>query len=164
MYCRSTVFFSFLLGVCSFPAVAEAVSHKPDPWERQVVAACLILEAASEGPLGMTAVANVIENRAKSNPRAVYGVVKRPYAFSSMNSATTGKTGRRGFADHVRRASRDPEWRNALKIVDRLYNGTLTDLTGGATHFSLKGEYVAWMKDMRVTAIIGSHRFFAERS
>ncbi|MBL4575229.1 MAG: cell wall hydrolase [Opitutaceae bacterium] len=155
---------SFLFGACSLTAGAKAGSYQPDSWERQVVAACLILEAASEGPFGMTAVANVIENRAKGNPARFYGVVKRPYAFSALNEATTGRTGQRGYADHVRKASRDPEWKNALKIVDKLYAGHLTDLTKGATHYSLKGEYVSWMKEVRVTAIIGAHRFYAERS
>jgi len=144
--------------VLSSTSVVSA-SYTPDPWERQIVAACLILEAADQGEIGMTAVANVIANRADGNARKFYREVKRPYAFSSLNRATTGKTGNRGFADHVRRASRDHHWRVALRIVDKLYAGTLQDLTNGATHFSLKNEYVAWMKDMKLTAVIGDHKF-----
>lgn len=139
-----------------------AQGYTPDPWERQIVAACLILEASDQGEQGMTAVANVMQNRAGGNPQQVFKEVKRPYAFSSLNGATTGKTGNRGFAGHVTRASRDPNWRLALSITDRLYAGNLTDLTKGATHFSLKGEYVSWMRSMQLTAIIGKHKFLRQ--
>ena len=80
-------------------------AYTPDPWERQIVAACLILEASDQGERGMTAVANVIANRADKNARKYLKQVKRPYAFSSLNRATTGKTGSRGYADHVRRGA-----------------------------------------------------------
>ncbi len=62
----------------------------------------------------------------------------------------------------VRKASRDPNWGLSLKVVDRLYAGTLQDLTNGATHFSLKRERASWMSEMKVTAIIGSHKFMRE--
>ena len=69
---------------------------------------------------------------------------------------------RKGFAPLVQRASRDPHWGLALKVVDRLYAGTLQDVTSGATHFSLKKERASWMKQMTVTAIIGSHKFMKQ--
>jgi len=153
------VLWTAVMAWLSFGSQVVAASHTPDPWERQIVAACLILEASDQGETGMTAVANVIANRADNNPRKFYREVKRPYAFSSLNRATTGKTGNRGFADHVRRASRDHNWRVALRIVDKLYAGSLPDLTYGATHFSLKNEYVAWMKGMKLTTVIGDHKF-----
>ena len=144
-------------------AIAPAASaYTPDPWERQVVAACLVLEASSEGPLGLMAVANVISNRADGNPRQFYKVVRTPYAFSSFNAVTEGRTGGQGYAPMVRKASRDPNWGLSLKVVDRLYAGTLQDLTNGATHFSLKRERASWMSEMKVTAIIGSHKFMRE--
>lgn len=140
----------------------EADAYTPDPWERQVVGACLVLEASSDGPIGLMAVANVIANRAGGDPRKFYAVVKKPHAFSAMNAATQGKTGGKGFAPLVQRASRDPNWVVALKVVDRLYAGTLQDVTNGATHFSLKRERASWMSRMQVTAIIGSHKFMRE--
>jgi spore germination cell wall hydrolase CwlJ-like protein len=139
--------------------VPAARAYTPDPWERQVVAACLVLEASSEGPLGLMAVANVISNRAHGNPRQFYKVVRKPYAFSSFNAVTEGRTGGRGYAPMVRKASRDPNWGLSLKVVDRLYSGTLQDLTNGATHFTLKRQRASWMSEMKVTAIIGSHKF-----
>ena len=134
-------------------------AYTPDQWERQVVAACLVLEASSDGPLGLMAVANVISNRSDGDPSRFYKVVKKPYAFSSVNAVTKGRTGGRGYAPLVRKASRDPNWGLSLKVVDRLYAGTLQDLTNGATHFALKKKRASWMSSMQVTAIIGSHKF-----
>ena len=142
--------------------VPVARAYSPDPWERQVVAACLVLEASSDGPVGLMAVANVISNRADGDPGRVYGVVRTPYAFSSFNAVTEGRTGGQGYAPLVRKASRDPNWSLSLRVVDRLYAGSLQDLTNGATHFSLKRERASWMSKMRVTAIIGSHKFMRE--
>ena len=107
----------------------------------------------------MIAVANVMRNRADGNLKRVYKEVKKPYAFTSLNAASTGKTGSRGYADHVRKASRDANWRTALNIVDRMYQGNLPDITKGATHYSLVNEYVSWMRSMRLTVVIGSHKF-----
>lgn len=140
-------------------AASRAEAYVPDPWERQVVASCLVLEASSEGPVGLMAVANVISNRASGDPRRYYKVVKKPYAFSSMNPATVGKTGGQGFAPLVRKASRDPNWGLSLRIVDKLYAGQLQDLTNGATHFALKAKRSTWMSSMKVTAVIGNHKF-----
>jgi len=140
-----------------------ARAYAPDPWERQVVAACLVLEASSEGPIGLIAVANVISNRADGVPGRFYRVVKKPHAFSSLNPAIDGRTGGQGFAPLVRKASRDPNWSLSLRVVDRLYAGTLADLTNGATHFSLKHKRAVWMSGMKITAIIGRHKFMREQ-
>jgi spore germination cell wall hydrolase CwlJ-like protein len=149
-----------ILGTAFAPSRGEA--YTPDPWERQVVASCLVLEASSEGPIGLMAVANVIANRADGNARRYYKVVRKPYAFSSMNPATEGKTQGQGFAPLVRRASRDPNWGLSLRIVDKLYAGQLQDLTGGATHFALKAKRSSWMSGMKVTAVIGNHKFMRQ--
>lgn len=136
-----------------------AQAYSPDPWARQIIAACLILEASDQGERGMIAVANVMNNRAGGNPSRIYREVKKPYAFTSLNAASTGRTGNRGYAGHVTRASRDPNWKIALGVVDRMYAGSLGDLTQGATHYSLVNEHVSWMRSMRLTVVIGSHKF-----
>ncbi|MCZ6673769.1 MAG: cell wall hydrolase [Verrucomicrobia bacterium] len=155
------IIFSTLAALAWFgtSSLATALNYTPDQWERQIVAACLILEASDQGEQGMTAVANVMNNRAGGNPSRIYKEVRKPYAFTSLNSASTGKTGSRGFAGHVTRASRDSNWRIALRITDRMYEGTLTDLTHGATHYSVVTEYVSWMRAMRQTVVIGNHKF-----
>jgi len=148
-----------LLASCGIQSSTFASIYSPDPWERQIVAACLILEASDQGEQGMSAVANVISNRAGGNPRSIYKVVKKTYAFSSLNGASTGKTGNKGYAGHVTKASRDSNWRVALEITDRMYAGTLPDGTRGATHYTLVSAYESWMKTMRLTIVIGEHKF-----
>jgi spore germination cell wall hydrolase CwlJ-like protein len=144
---------------CGIQSSTWASIYSPDPWERQIVAACLILEASNQGEKGMSAVANVINNRAGGNPRSIYKEVKKPYAFSALNSASTGKTGRKGYAGHVTRASNDSNWKMALEITDRMYTGTLPDGTRGATHYTQVHEYKSWMKPMQLTVVIGKHKF-----
>lgn len=153
---------TFLVLVGTLVATSRAEAYTPDPWERQVVAACLVLEASSEGPIGLMAVGNVIANRADGDPRRYYKVVKKPYAFSSMNAATTRTSGGQAYADLVRKASRDPNWGLSLNVVDRLYTGQLQDLTNGATHFALKSKRSSWMSSMKVTAVIGNHKFMRQ--
>ena len=138
---------------------AQASSYVPDQWERQIIAACLILEASDQGEQGMIAVANVMHNRADGVSSRIYREIRKPYAFSSLNGATTGKTGNRGYAGHVTKASRDHHWRLALQVVDRMFAGTLQDITNGATHYTVVSEQVSWMKRMQLTAVIGNHKF-----
>ena len=70
-----------LLASCGIQSSTFASIYSPDPWERQIVAACLILEASDQGEQGMSAVANVISNRAGGNPRSIYKVVKKTIRF-----------------------------------------------------------------------------------
>lgn len=137
-----------------------SANYQPCSWERQIVAACLVLEAANQGERGMQAVASVIANRAQRDPANYLSVVKRPFAFSALNAATTGKTGGVGYASHVRRASRDSSWSTALLIVDQLYDRSLSDVTYGADHYSRRDMLPSWSHSMRATAVIGDHLFF----
>ena len=91
-----------------WPSSATTAAYTPDPWERQVVAACLVLEASGEGTIGLIAVANVISNRGGGDSRRFYRVVIKPYVFLSLNAGTEGKTGGRGYAPLVTKASRNP--------------------------------------------------------
>lgn len=131
-------------------------------WGRQIVAACLVLEASDQGEKGMRAVASVIRNRAETFGPDILGVVRKPYAFTSLNEASTGRTGNRGYADHVRRASRDRNWKLACQIVNEMYTDRWADVTYGADHYVRSDlRTPAWAGDMYVTAIIGEHMFFS---
>ncbi len=141
-------------------SAAIAENYQPSSWERQIVAACLVLEASNQGELGMQAVASVIANRAERDASRFIRVVKTPYAFSALNSATTGKTGRKGYAGHVRRASRDSSWKTALRIVDQLYAHDLADVTYGADHYTRRDSLPSWSHRMRANTVIGDHLFF----
>lgn len=132
----------------------------PDAWERQVVAACIILEAADQGEAGMQAVAAVIRNRGSGDASQYLAVVKRPYAFSALNASTSQMKERQSFASLVSRASKDINWSKALRIVDSLYSGELKDNTFGADHYSRRDELPSWSHGMRATTVIGDHLFF----
>lgn len=129
-------------------------------WEKQIIAACLILEAADQGEEGLRAVASVIANRAKNQGEEYVSIVKRPYAFSALNKASTDTTGEFGYDKLVRKASKDRNWRLALSIVEKLYQDTLEDNTFGADHYSRRDELPSWSHGMRATAVIGDHLFF----
>ena len=139
---------------------AAASAYQPCSWEKQIVAACLVLEAADQGEMGMRGVASVILNRADGNHSKVMRVVKKPYAFSALNTATTGRTGSKGFASHVQKASRDRLWRSALQIVDELYTHNWRDVTQGADHYVRTDIRPSWVKSMAKTTTIGSHAFY----
>jgi N-acetylmuramoyl-L-alanine amidase len=140
----------FLLAAALF--VATPLLAAPS-WNRQVVAAVLVLEADVDGEAGMIAVMNVIQNRASGFSETAYvKVVTKPKQFSCLN--------RKGHATAVRTASRHDSWSLALSIVDRACSDTLPDTTGGATHYERRGTQAYWAKDMEQVAEIGSHVFY----
>lgn len=138
----------------------SAEPYEASDWERQIVATCLILEAANQGEAGMQAVAAVIANRASKDASRYISIVKQPYAFSALNSASSGKAGENGYAELVARASKDIHWKVALSIVEDLYQNRLTDNTFGADHYSRRDELPSWSHGMRATTVIGDHLFF----
>ena len=152
---------ALLISVSCFAASGVA-AHQPCAWEKQIVAACLILEASDQGVDGMRGVASVIRNRAGGDQSRILKIVKRPYAFAALNGATTGKTGSVGYAGHVRKASRDRHWGEALQIVEELYSSSdWYDVTNGADHYTRVDIRPSWTRSMNVTAEIGAHRFYA---
>lgn len=141
-------------------ATTVASTYQPSSWEKQIVAACLVLEAADQGEIGMRGVASVILNRADGQHSKVLRVVKKPYAFSALNTATTGRTGSQGYANHVQKASRDRLWRSALEVVEDLYSSNWRDVTYGANHYARRDVNPSWTRTMAKTTVIGSHAFY----
>ena len=158
---KAITFLSFTALFMAGAIQATASTYQPCSWEKQIVAACLVLEAADQGEMGMRGVASVILNRAGGNHSKVMRVVKKPYAFSALNTATTGRTGSKGFASHEQKASRDRLWRSALQIVDELYTHNWRDVTHGADHYVRKELRPSWARSMAKTTTIGSHAFYA---
>lgn len=151
-----------LISLIAFSSLSvKADSSDGMSWERQIVAACLVLEASDQGEEGMRAVASVIRNRAETFGPNILGVVRKPYAFTSLNAASTGRTGSRGYADHVRKASNDRNWKMACAIVNEMYSDEWADVTYGADHYVRSDLRPHWAGDMSVTAIIGKHMFFS---
>ncbi len=125
--------------------------------ERDVVAACLVLEAASQGDLGLRGVMAVIRNRARGLPELFAPTVLRRKQFTSMNSATSGQ---RPLSQLIARAQRDPTWPRALSIVDKATHASWWDPTAGATHYTLSTERNRWTRKLQRTVIIGAHSFY----
>ena len=126
--------------------------------QKEVIAACLILEAGGEGVDGMQAVMNVIQNRAGGNPLGYYTQVIARKQFSCMNSLTVSK---RPMTELLAKAKDHKRWQEALRIVDAAAVGVLPDLTGGATHYyatSLK-KAPSWATQMQPTLKLKNHYF-----
>ncbi len=125
--------------------------------EREVVAACLVLEAASQGDLGLRGVMAVIRNRSRALPELFAPTVLRRKQFSAMNSATSGQ---RPLSHLIERAKRDSTWPRALEIVDKASHDSWWDPTAGATHYTLSTERNRWTRKLQRTVIIGAHSFY----
>ncbi len=154
-------YLSACLLVATIQTSARTGTYSPlSPYERQIVASVLILEAASDGTEGMRAILNVIYNRAD---RDVYRVVRaavRKGSFYSMHSIWGRQ--KPDYGPILRRAQQDPHYANAVKLVMVLERGALLDTTNGATHYYLSSDQPPyWVAQMHFRVTIGSHHFFA---
>jgi spore germination cell wall hydrolase CwlJ-like protein len=125
--------------------------------ERETVAACLVLEAASQGTHGMRAVMAVIRNRSRGLPELFSPTVLREKQFSALNRVTSG---RESLVQSIRRAQRDRTWPRALAIVDEALSDSWTDPTRGATHYTRSVETTRWTRSLAKTVTIGAHSFY----
>lgn len=132
-------------------------------YERKIVASCLVLEAASDGELGMQAVLNVIYNRAEKNVNRVLKEVVKPKQFSCFNSVT----GRPNpdFSQLIKRALYDPMFNQAYQLVIKMEHDELIDNTFGADHYhaTTLSVFPYWAEAMRITNIVGGHIFYTSK-
>lgn len=129
-------------------------------WQRQAIAACLVLEAACQGEAGMRAVMAVVHNRARGRPAHFATEVLRPRQFSALNEVTQGQV---ALWRLVQRAQRDLQWSAAERLVAEACAPTWDDPTAGATHYTRSSERPAWARSMQVTVRIGAHVFYRKR-
>lgn len=127
-------------------------------YDRNIVAAVLVLEAASDGPSGMHAVLNVIHNRADGRLHRMSGEVATYGAFCSMRPIWRQR--QPDFSPLLRRAQRDRHFDDAVKLVIALERGILPDITGGATFYHHYRVNPEWNRDMTATETVGSHIFY----
>lgn len=120
----------------------------------ELVAAVICMEAGGEGGLGMQAVMNIIDNRARMDRKTYMQVVTAPKQFSCMNGVTMSMA--------IGRAK--SRWPNqfpvALNMVKLARNGRLADVTNGATFYY--ANYIKrprWARNMEETSKIGKHIF-----
>ena len=125
--------------------------------ERELVAACLVLEAASQGERGMKGVMAVIRNRSRGLPELFTTTVLREKQFSALNKLTSG---RESLWRTLQRAKADRMWFTALRIVDQAVSEDWRDPTGGATHYTRTGERTPWTRTLARTVTIGRHAFY----
>jgi poly(A) polymerase len=123
-----------------------------------IVATTLWGEARGEGQKGMTAVMNVIMNRAKGDFKKARSIVLQPKQFSMWNHIDSPEQYSIKLAKTYRE---DNTWKECVKIVDLAMRGELKDITGGAIfYFNPKIVTPSWAKKMVKTVTIGHHDFY----
>ena len=116
-------------------------------------------EARGSGATGMQAVLNVIVNRHKSaawyRAETLAGTALKAYQFSVW------LPGDPNYAKVTNVTENDAVFRTALGLAKAAVDGTLPDITGGATHYYAKSiSPPAWAVGAVRTADIGGHLFF----
>ena len=136
-------------------AQANELSH----YDRQIVASCMVLEAACDGAEGMQAVLNVILNRADGYlHRMVPETVKRG-AFSCMSSVWNSSSP--NYSPLIRRAQNHSQsYTTALRLITTMERGLLWDNTYGATYYHATSIRPYWLRDMSYITTIGGHHFY----
>jgi N-acetylmuramoyl-L-alanine amidase len=143
--------------VTLLPTLARAAEMK-STYGQRIVAAVLMGEARGEGEIGMTAVAEVIRNRANAASKSPLEIVLTKGEFSCLKETTPE-------ALH-RKFQRLKTYPLALRIAKTCYNSPehLPNVTRGATYFdSMKKRRPPWSDDVQHVATIGNHRFYVPK-
>ena len=121
---------------------------------RDLVIRTLIGEARSEGDTGMAGVAHVIRNRMNRMRKSADQVILAPAQFSLWNQGNPAGLSAMGVRPD------DPVYIRAGQIADGVFNGTVPDVTGGATHYYNPALAApAWGAQLRGANRIGNHLF-----
>ena len=149
--------FAFAITVGAFNAQAGHLSE----YDRQIVASCMVLEAACDGAEGMQAVLNVILTRADGYLHRLVGQTVKHGAFSCMSSVW--RTSSPDYSPLIRRAQEHGEtYEKALQLIAVMEQGLLWDNTYGATHYHATTIRPYWVSDMSYITTIGGHHFYRE--
>ena len=122
------------------PTVRAAPGGKVDS-ETDMLARLLIAEAEGEGETGMTVVANVVSNRIKdrgtnfAKQNTFRDVISAKLPSGSGNEFTGYNNKRYKEAN-----TKGKQWQKALEIARKAIDGTLEDITSGATFYRNKNE------------------------
>ena len=145
----------WLLTFCLFGTPLTAFGQT---YQERAIAAVLMGEAWSEGAQGMTAVAEVIHQRAIEKGRTPLQVVAahrgRIHAFSCLNGTTLNRL--------IRKFSGERDYQPALQIARTLCRtpDQLPDGTGSANHYTLVAEHPYWTKGKQPVALVGQLAFY----
>ena len=124
-------------------------------FDERLIAAVLMAEARGEGIVGMTAVGEVIANRARKRQLPPGQVVQEPYQFSPLN-----RTRPHELVSHYEKL---PLYRDALRIANTVIQAPaeLPGLTAGADHFEqARSPIPYWARGRKPVAVVGGHRFW----
>lgn len=143
---------ALILFLLLFPRMACASTYG-----QRIVAAVLMGEARGEGEIGMTAVAEVIHNRAVESGKSPLEVVTIPRKFTCLNGTTPEGLYRKFYRLKL--------YATALNIARKCYNepSKLPNLTKGATFYDHKNNRPFWAVDMNLVASVGNHNFYSPR-
>jgi len=132
-------------------------------YDRQIVASCMVLEAACDGAEGMQAVLNVILTRADGYLHQLVGQTIKHGAFSCMSSVW--RTSSPDYSPLIRRAQEHGKtYDDALQLIAIMEQGLLWDNTYGATHYHATFVRPYWVSDMSYITTIGGHHFYTDRA
>ena len=147
----------YLLTVGGALALPVKGATPTSTYGQRIVAAVLMGEARSEGESGMTAVAEVVHNRAVAHGRSPLEIVCRKGAFSCLNN----KTPEQLYREHYR----SPLFPAALRISKTVYNTPeqLPGITHGATFYDHKAAHPFWLNEVRLVAVLGEHAFYVPK-
>ena len=139
--------------IALLPLVA-ATAEMNSTYGQQIVAAVLMAEAQSEGEIGMTAVAEVIRNRAEKASKSPLQIVLQQGQFSCLNDSTPEALHRKFY--------RMKTYPMALRIARTCYNTPeqLPNVARGATFFHHTQNSPPWLGDVRPVTTIGNHTFY----
>lgn len=114
-------------------------------------------EARGEGDAGIAAVAWVIKNRAAKPGwwgRTIKEVCLKKWQFSCWN-ADDPNSSKCAVLDES-----NDSFRHIRDICRAVIEGTIPDLTGGATHYHAKSVHPSWAATALPCAVIGGHLFY----
>lgn len=125
-----------------------------------ILARTMVGEAANQGDEGLTAVANVVINRANNTQRFGGGGSWEHICLAHLQFSCWNGPERK--AALMALGVKDKTYRKALSITLRLED--LDDLTHGADHYCTAAvvSSTSWTRNMRETARIRDHVFFKE--
>ena len=124
-------------------------------FDERLVAAVLMAEARGEGIVGMTAVGEVIANRARKRQMPPGLVVQEAYQFSPLNRTKPREL--------ILRYEKEPLYREALRIANTVIHtpAELPGLAAGADHFEhIRAPVPRWARGQKPVAVVGGHRFW----
>ena len=137
--------------------VLDALPNAKGGSEWQCLTEALYFEARGESLIGQVAVAEVILNRKAHTrfPKSICGVINQGAKRKSGCQFSYKCDGHKEvFAERE-------AYESVGKLAQLMLDGSLRDLTKGATFYHTKSVNPRWSRKLKKTAIIGEHLFFS---